>query len=84
MNVGIYYGSTMGDTALIAEKLGESFNVGAVPISQGLTNINNFDLILLGSSTWGYGDLQDEWNDEIENLKKVNLAGKKNRDFWNW
>ncbi len=77
MKVGIYYGSTMGDTALIAEKLGEIFNVGAVPISQGLTNIENFDLILLGSSTWGYGDLQDEWNDEIENLKKMNLAGKK-------
>ncbi|MCS5422346.1 MULTISPECIES: flavodoxin [Psychrilyobacter] len=77
MKVGIYYGSTIGDTASIAEKLGGFFNVEAVSISEGLTNIDNFDLILLGSSTWGYGDLQDEWNDEIESLKKMNLAGKK-------
>ena len=77
MKVGIYYGSTMGDTALIAEKLGETFNVEAVSISQGLANIDDLDLILLGSSTWGFGDLQDEWNDEINNLKEMNLSGKK-------
>ena len=77
MKVGIYYGSTIGDTAGIAETLGKQFNVEAISISKGLTDIENFDLILLGSSTWGFGDLQDEWEGEIDNLKNKNLSGKK-------
>lgn len=77
MKTGIFYGSTMGDTEVIAKILGEKLDSTISPISQGVNNIENLDLILLGSSTWGYGDLQDEWNDNIEALKNLNLSGKK-------
>lgn len=77
MKVGIFYGSTMGDTEAIAEILGEKLNAAATPISQGIDNIENLELILLGSSTWGYGELQDEWNDNIDVFKSLNLSGKK-------
>ena len=31
---------------------------------------------MLGSSTWGAGDLQDDWYDFIGKLKNENLSGK--------
>lgn len=77
MKTRIYYGSTIGDTESIAQILGVELNAEIIPISQGIKNIGNFDLILLGSSTWGYGELQDDWNDRIDSLKEMNLSGKK-------
>ena len=78
---GIFYGSTTGNTedlaGQIAEKLGiETANVYNV----GNTSANEaeaYDSLLLGSSTWGAGDLQDDWYDFIASLKKRDLKGKK-------
>ena len=36
-----------------------------------------YDTLLLGSSTWGSGDLQDDWYDFLDALKAQDLAGKK-------
>ncbi|UUV17610.1 flavodoxin [Fusobacteria bacterium ZRK30] len=77
MKVRIYYGSTIGDTESIAQILGGKLEAEVVPISQGIKNIDCLDLILFGSSTWGYGELQDDWGDKIDLLKDVNLSGKK-------
>ncbi len=77
MKTRIYYGSTIGDTESIAQILGEKLDAEVVPISQGIKNIDCLDLILFGSSTWGYGELQDDWNDGIDLLKNMNLTGKK-------
>lgn len=77
MKVRIYYGSTIGDTESIAQILGGKLDAEVVPISQGVKNIDCLDLILFGSSTWGYGELQDDWSDRIDILKDVNLLGKK-------
>ncbi|HAS80202.1 MAG TPA: flavodoxin [Fusobacteriaceae bacterium] len=77
MKAKIYYGSTIGDTEKVAEILGKELDAEVVPISQGIENIENLDLILLGSSTWGYGELQDDWGDKIDSLKEINLSGKK-------
>ena len=33
-------------------------------------------MLLLGSSTWGAGDLQDDWFDFLPQLKAADLAGK--------
>lgn len=30
----------------------------------------------MGTSTWGAGELQDDWYDGLEALKQANLAGK--------
>lgn len=77
MKTRIYYGSTIGDTESIAQILGEKLDAEIVPISQGVENIDCLDLILFGSSTWGYGELQDDWDSNINLLKNINLSGKK-------
>ena len=63
--VGIFFGSSSGTTediaGRIAGKLGVSgadiYNVGSVEAGA----VQNYDVLLLGSSTWGAGDLQDDW-----------------------
>ena len=38
--------------------------------------VEPYDVLILGTSTWGDGELQDDWNDGINVIKSVNLAGK--------
>ena len=35
------------------------------------------DLLVLGTSTWGDGDLQDDWEAFVDTLKSMDLSGKK-------
>ena len=40
----------------------------------------NAELLVLGSSTWGIGDLQDDWAAQLDSVK-ANFAGKKVATF---
>ena len=77
---GIFFGSTMGTTeavaADIAKQLGvadaDVHNVADTPAGE----VQKYDLLVLGSSTWGAGELQDDWYDGINLLKSAGLSGK--------
>ena len=74
----IIYGSSTGTCQNIAEiiatKLGVSdiLDVAKVTASQ----ISAYDNLILGTSTWGAGEMQDDWYDGIKELKNANLTGK--------
>lgn len=78
--IGIFYGSSTGtceDLAIrIASKLGIS--KADVHSADKLTSdlVNSYEVLLLGTSTWGDGELQDDWYDAIKTLKSTNLSGK--------
>ena len=77
--IGIIYGSSTGNTekaaGLIADRISgsEVRNVSAADKEF----INSCSSLILGSSTWGAGDLQDDWESGINVLKDCNLSGKK-------
>ncbi len=80
MRIGIYYGSTMGNTQRAALLLGEHLKVlGEVALhdvgTDGTAGMTDYDLILLGASTWGVGDLQDDWMGK-EDFSGIDLTGK--------
>ena len=64
MSVAIIYGSSMGNTEnaanMIAQKLNisEVYNVSDIDADK----INSYDELICGTSTWGSGDLQDDWD----------------------
>ena len=70
---GIFFGSTMGTTeavaADIAKQLGvadaDVHNVADTPAGE----VQKYDLLVLGSSTWGAGELQDDWYGFLDQLK---------------
>lgn len=77
---GIFYGSTTGTTesvaGMIAGKLGVS-SADVHDVSKMTADmVNSYDVLLLGTSTWGDGELQDDWYDGVRLLKELNLNGK--------
>ena len=79
--IAIYYGSTTGTcealASMIAKALGvEDENVHSVT-DMTKEAVESQDVLILGSSTWGCGDLQDDWYDGVEILKQADLQGKK-------
>ena len=80
-NIGLFYGSTTGNTeevaAMIAAAIGED-KVDVIDISTAsIEKLLEYDRLILGSSTWGSGDLQDDWEDFVDSLKEADLKGKK-------
>lgn len=78
---GIFYGSntgtTVGSLKLIAAGLGvpsaDIHNVAkSVP-----SEVAPYRVLVLGSSTWGAGDLQDDWYDFLDGLQALDLRGRK-------
>lgn len=73
---GIIFGSSMGNTEeaanLIASNLGID-NVLNVADTDAKT-INSFDKLIIGSSTWGSGDLQDDW--DVFDFDSLDVSGK--------
>ncbi|WP_319559371.1 flavodoxin FldA [Marispirochaeta sp.] len=78
--IGIIYGSSTGNTEAAASIIQSRMEGAEVMNISGLSSVDDlkkYDLIILGSSTWGLGDLQDDWDVQINNLKKLDLSGKK-------
>jgi flavodoxin I len=79
MAVGIFYGSNGGATQRVAELIKDILGVEADLIDIADANIDDFDKyteLILGTSTWGEGDLQDDWDDIFDDFKKVDFSGK--------
>lgn len=79
--IGIFFGSTSGNTEELAEAVAKQFGIAGDDIhdvsSADENQMKDYDVLLLGSSTWGVGDLQDDWEDFLPKAAKLNLAGKK-------
>lgn len=78
--IGIFYGSTTGTTETIAKQIATLLDVADSNIYDvAVANpdaVQAYEALILGTSTWGLGELQDDWATFIEKLKKENLNGK--------
>jgi len=79
--IGIYYGSTTGTTEGIAKELGKKLGVDSSSIKEislfKPEEFLSYDLLLLGTSTWGDGEMQDDWYEAIEEIKQLDLSNHK-------
>ncbi|MBE3031147.1 flavodoxin [Sneathia sp. DSM 16631] len=73
MSVGIFYGTTTGVTEEVAQILCDKIDGAQMfDVANGIDNMNDFDFLIFCSSTWGLGDLQDDWMAVIDDLPKFN------------
>lgn len=78
--VSIIYGSTTGNTERVAEIIKD--NLAECEVS--VTNVCNAkdemiklaDIVLFGASTWGYGDIQDDFLEYYDSMTSELLSGK--------
>ncbi len=80
-NIGIFFGSDTGVTKRIAfiikKKINNYFNVDILNISESSKNdFLNYDILILGTSTWYQGELQYDWDDFLSCFKKINFNKK--------
>ena len=74
--VHVIYGSTTGMTEAVANKIAEALGAQAFNVNAADSSAFDAELLILGSSTWGIGDLQDDWAAKLDEVKG-NFAGKK-------
>lgn len=73
----VVYGSSTGTCEAIAGKIAEKLGVEAINVSDLTADvIVENDNLLIGTSTWGAGELQDDWYDGVDTLKGADLSGK--------
>jgi flavodoxin I len=83
----IIYGSTMGNTEKLAEKIiselkSEEINIFSKNVTDAtVDDFLEYNILLFGSSTWGDGDLQDDFADFLPKLESIELKGKKGAVF---
>ena len=77
---GIFYGSTTGTTETVAKQIAELLGIDSNDIhnvaTSAPTDVADYEVLILGTSTWGSGDIQDDWADFVNGLKVIDLTGK--------
>jgi flavodoxin I len=82
--IGIFYGSTSGVTQELAERIHELIGedvADLVSMEEDFNDYNDFlqyDYLLLGCSTWGAGEVQNNWREPLFELDidKPDFSGK--------
>ena len=63
-SIGIFYGSSSGNTETVAKQIQKGLGADAqvFEVSKAKKeDLEKFDNLILGTSTWGFGDLQDDF-----------------------
>jgi len=78
MKTVIVYGSTTGSTEAIAQDIGSAFPGSRVlSVNEAAAeDLQDLDLLILGASTWGMGDLQDDMADFLGTLSGLDINAK--------
>jgi flavodoxin I len=79
--IGIFYGTSTGQTEVVAEKLHKLFGLDVADVinveDATAADLARYPYLVLGTPTWGIGDMQDDWEDFLEELASADLGRKK-------
>lgn len=78
--IGVFYGSTTGATAEVAKEIARQLEVADKDIHDvsetAPSAVADYDVIVIGSSTWGDGDLQEDMATFLDGLQSLDLRDK--------
>lgn len=78
--IGIFYGSETGTTEGVARRIARELGVADSDIHNvakaSPSELGGYDVLIFGSSTWGSGDLEQDWYDFIAGAKALDLKGR--------
>jgi len=74
----IFYGSSTGNTESAAKQIAKLLNADVFDVADNpVEEINKYENLIFGTSTWGIGDLQDDFDSFLSEIKSANLKNKK-------
>lgn len=80
MKIGLFYGSTTCYTEMASEKIRDIIGTELIDIHNIKETppqlMNDYDLLILGISTWDFGEIQEDWLAVWEQLDGLTLNGK--------
>lgn len=78
MATAIFYASSTGNSEEIANKIAQE--LGEVEVfdisSTNIEEINKYDKLIIGGSTWGEGELNDDWDESWDAFTSLDLSNK--------
>lgn len=78
--IGIFYGSTTGTTKEVAEQIADCLDVDGSDVHDVVncppSAVADYDVLILGASTWGAGDLQEDMDTFLDGLQSMDLSSK--------
>ncbi len=80
--IGLFYGSTYGMTKKSAEKIKNAFGKDVVVDLHNLKTASVSDMekyrnLIFGTSAWGIGEMQDDWELFIDHLSEMDFSDRK-------
>ncbi|MDY0052708.1 MAG: flavodoxin [Aliarcobacter sp.] len=78
MSTAIFFASNSGNSEEIASKISSELNdIEVFDLAKNkIEKINDYNKIILGGSTWGDGELNDDWEDAWVDFCKLDLSSK--------
>lgn len=78
MATALFFASSTGNTEDIASKIASELgDIDTYDIStEDINKINDYEKVILGVSTWGEGELQDDWDECWDDFCNLDLSNK--------
>ena len=80
MKIGLFYGSSTCYTEMVAEKIQSLLGSDTVTLHNlkqtPVDEMSHYPILMLGISTWDFGELQEDWQTSWDALDHIDLHGK--------
>ena len=80
MKTGIFYATSTGTTEMVANYIAKELNIESKDVhnvaSSSPSEVGDYDFIILGTPTYGDGELQEDWYDFLAGMSVLQLKGK--------
>ncbi|MCD4668300.1 MAG: flavodoxin [Sulfurimonas sp.] len=78
--IGLFYASSTGNTEDVAKTIAANMSGAEIVLHNVADCVNDameeYQYIIIGVSTWGEGELQDDWEDFFQNISETDFSDK--------
>jgi flavodoxin I len=78
--IGLFFGSDEGNTEAVAYRIAERLGKDNVVVHDigDVTQLEfvDYDCLILGISTWDFGQIQSDWEEFWQDLEQISFVGK--------
>ncbi len=77
--IGLFYGTYTGTTGNIAKRIAQELGADKVAVHNICCEgekMGDYPYLIIGTSTWSVGALQEDWNNFMPKLENMNFEGK--------